>query len=341
MSYVLHEPSGDPWVVFTGDALFAGDVGRVDLLGMDRADDLAGMLYDSIFSKLLPLGDGVIVCPAHGAGSVCGSEIADRPWTTIGLERRLNPKLQHKNRDDFIPNVAKELERPPYFRQVERMNLEGPPILGTLPIPPPLSAREFAKRAEGAVVLDTRMELGFGAAHVPGALSIWLGGLAGFAGWFLPYDRPILVVNETNDSSETVQRLIRLGYDNLAGSLSGGMLAWHTAGLESGSIRTITVQELCRRLDEGERVHMLDVRSEHELEIGGRIPDAQHIHLTQLPGRLGDIPKDRAITVFCGSGMRSMIAASLLKREGFGDVRVALGGLSGWKSTKCPIETNR
>jgi hydroxyacylglutathione hydrolase len=102
-------------MVFTGDALFAGDVGRVDLLGMNQAEDMASLLHDTLFDKLLPLGDGVIICPAHGAGSVCGTAIANRIWTTIGLERRYNPKLRYRNKDEFISNVARELERPPYF----------------------------------------------------------------------------------------------------------------------------------------------------------------------------------------------------------------------------------
>jgi len=337
MSYLLHDPDGAPWVVFTGDALFAGEVGRVDLLGMDRAEELAGLLYDTLFDKLLPLGDEVIVCPAHGSGSVCGSAIAERVWTTIGLERRLNPRLQFTDRDAFIANAARELERPPYFRRMEEWNVEGAPLLETLPVPSPLSPGEFARQARDAIVLDTRMELGFGAAHVPGAHSIWLDGVPSFAGWFLPYDRPVLLVNETNDPTEAVRYLIRLGYDDLGGHLAGDMLAWHKAGRESGSIRTITVQALCRRLDQDGEPWILDVRSDEEVE-AGRIADAQHIHVTQLPDRMDEVPRDRPIHIFCGSGLRSMIAASLLRRQGWEDLAVVLGGLAGWSSTTCPLE---
>jgi len=338
MSYLLHDPDGAPWVIFTGDALFAGDVGRVDLLGMDRAEEMAGLLYDTLFNKLLPLGDELIVCPAHGSGSVCGSAIAERLWTTIGLERRLNPKLQFTDRDAFIVNTAQELERPPYFRRMEKWNLEGPPILGTLPIPPPLSTGQFAERMERGIVLDTRNEMSFGSAHVPGALSIWLGGLASFAGWFLPGDRPLLLVNETDDPTWAVRTLVRLGYDDLAGSLSGGLLAWHKAGRKSQPVEMMTVQTLCRRLDAAEPRWILDVRSAEELDQVGRIPGAHHIHLTQLPQHLGGIPRDQRVTIFCGSGLRSTIAASLLQREGWSDLAVVLGGLAGWSSTTCPID---
>ena len=337
MSYLLHDPDSAPWVVFTGDALFAGDVGRVDFLGMDRAPEMAGLLYDTIFHKLLPLGDGVIVCPAHGSGSACGGAIAERVWTTIGLERQLNPKLQFTDRDRFIANTAKKLEYPPYFEQVEEWNLRGAPRLGTLPVPTPLSPQAFAEKAQGAIVLDTRSELSFGAAHVPGALSIPLGRLPTFAGWFLPQDRPILLVNETDDPTEATRYLIRLGYDDVVGCLSGGMWAWHTAGRESSSIRMITVQELCRHLDAHEDAWILDVRSDAEVE-AAQIPDAQHIHLTQLPPRLDEVPKDRTVTIFCGSDVRATIAASLLQRAGWTDLVVVLGGLAGWSSTTCPLE---
>jgi hydroxyacylglutathione hydrolase len=173
---------------------------------------------------------------------------------------------------------------------------------------------------------------------VPGSLSIWKGGLPSFAGWFLPYNRPLLLVNEDDDPTPVVRLLIRLGYDDLAGSLSGGMLTWHMAGKKSASIKTVTTQSLCHRLDAHEELWILDVRSDEELEGEGRIPDAHHIHITQLPERLGDVPKDRRIYIFCGSGLRSMIGASLLKREGWEQLAVVLGGVAGWNSTTCPLE---
>jgi hydroxyacylglutathione hydrolase len=339
MSYLLRDPDGSPWVVFTGDALFAGDVGRVDLLGVERMKEMAGLLYETLFDKLLALPDDLIVCPAHGAGSVCGSRIAERVWTTVGLERRLNPKLRYVNRDDFVQNVARALERPPYFRRMEVLNLTGDaPWVGSEPVPVPLAVDDFVQRARDGSVVDTRDELGFGAAHVPGALSIWFGGLSSFAGWFLSYDAPLLLVNATDDPLPAARRLIRMGYDGLAGCLSGSMLAWHTAGRRSEAIELVTVQELCHRLDAGEGAWILDVRSEEELADAGRIADAHHIHITRLPAHLAEVPREQKVMVFCGSGLRSMIAASLLKREGWQDVAVVLGGLSGWSSTTCPIE---
>ncbi|NYT01777.1 MAG: MBL fold metallo-hydrolase [Methanosarcinales archaeon] len=336
MSYLLRDAAGAPWMVFTGDALFSGDVGRVDLLGMDRAEEMAGMLYHSIFRRLLPLGDGVLVCPAHGSGSVCGTSIADRPWTTLGMERMHNPRLQVMSGEEFASLVAVELERPPYFRRMEALNIQGAP-LSAIPLPPPLSPKEFAREARDAVVVDTRMEIGYGAAHVPSSQFIWHDGLASFAGWLLPYDRPLLLVSETNNPEQAVRTLLRLGYDDFAGFLAGSMLSWHMAGLESASIQTITVQELCRRLAAKAQAWILDVRAGEELARAGRIEGAVHIHVTRIPERMQEVPKDRRIYIFCGSGMRSMVAASWLKGRGWKDLVVVLGGLAGWKSLTCPI----
>jgi hydroxyacylglutathione hydrolase len=156
-----------------------------------------------------------------------------------------------------------------------------------------------------------------------------MGGLASFAGWFLTYDKPILLVNETNDPEEATRILIRLGFDNIAGYLAGGMLNWHMFGKESSSIRMINVQETCRLLDAGESIWILDVRRDGELK---------HIHITQVPKHLQEIPRDRKVHVFCGSGLRSTAVASFLQRNGWKDLAVILGGMAGWKSKRFPIE---
>lgn len=335
MSYVLHDTAGFPWVVFTGDTLFAGDVGRVDLPGLDLMVEMAEALYESLFNKLLLLGDHVIVCAGHGAGSVCGAGIVDRTWTTIGIERQHNPKLQYRDKETFVERIAVALERPPYFRRVEVLNLTGA-RLPLLPMPTPLGPGPFREAMAGAQVLDTRSEFGYSAAHVPDALSIWEDGVPSFAGWFLSYDEPILLVQPDNNVERAVRMLVRLGYTDIAGYLSGGMHAWHTAGYNSRAVRTVTVQQLCRLLDQETAPHILDVRSEEEVA-AHRIPLAQHIHLTQLPERLEEVPTDRRIYVFCGSGYRAMTAAGLLRSAGREDVQVVLGGMSGWSSTSCPL----
>lgn len=337
MSYLLHDQEGHPWICFTGDTLFAGDAGRVDLMGMDKAEEMAGMLYHSIFSRLLPLGDGVLVCPAHGPGSVCGSGIKGRTITTLGLERKHNRRLQHDTRQDFIEAMAEKMERPPYFRKMEKLNLDGPPVPGGLPMPRALTPEEFHDRMESSRVLDTRREICFASSHIPLSLSIWNDGVAGFAGWYLPYDEPLLLVTD-DDPEGTVRTLFRMGYDNIPGYLSGGMLSWHMAGLRSSSSPTLSVGEMCGILDGKDDPFILDVRSGDELSSDGRIPGALHIHATQLPEKYRKIPDDRQVYIFCGSGNRSMVAASFLQQRGYDNISVILGGLAGWNSSSCPLE---
>jgi len=341
MSYLLRDPAGIPWMLFCGDALFAGEVGRIDLLGKELAAENAGLLYESLFFRILPLGDEVILCPAHGSGSVCGELIAERFWTTIGLEKKHNARLQANSKEQFVASLLKsQPDRPPYFRRMEEVNLEGRPFLGALPSPRPLDARSFFAHYEkqNAQVLDTRQELAFAAAHVPGSQSIWLDGLASFAGWFVGYDRPILLVGEGNAIDNVAAILLRQGFDDISGFLAGGMLSWHMSGLESAAITTHTVQELCRQLDEDEPTWILDVRSDSELSKDGRIEGAQHIPVTAISERMNEVPGDRDVSIFCGSGMRSMVAASFLRARGWKNLAVILGGMAGWRSRKCPLK---
>jgi hydroxyacylglutathione hydrolase len=337
MSYLLYDVGGVPWIVFTGDTLFAGEVGRTDFLGEENLAKMTGLLYDSLVNKILPLGDHVIVCPAHGAGSVCGSGIADRYWTTVGLERLYNPRLQHKDRDEFVRDVGRMLPYAPHMETVERLNLEGVPLpSGRLPIPAPLSAEEFAARAPEAWVVDTRDLMSFSAAHVPGALALWENELSNYAGWFLTQNKPILLVCDPDRTEQVTRYLVRLGFDGIEGVLAGGMLAWHRAGLESRSIDTITVQRLCRRLDTTEETLVLDVRSDEEVE-AMPIPGAVHVPIKQIPKRMDEVPSSGELCVFCGSGVRAVVVASLLRRAGRENARVVLGGIAGWNSTSCPL----
>ncbi len=342
MSYVLHDPSGTPWMLFSGDALFSGDTGRVDLMGEGRMEEMAGLLWETIFHRFLPLGDGVILCPAHGAGSVCGGgSISPRSWTTLGLERRLNPALSYFERSLFIEKTARAHERPPYFERMEELNVQGPAPLHGLPSPPPLSPGEFGDRAGEGTVLDTRSETSFAPAHIPKALSIGRDAVAKYSGWFLPYHLPILLVDEENDHEETIRSLVRTGFDNIGGFLSGGMLSWLRAGYVVRSSGLISSEELCHRLDQGEQPFILDVRTERELDTVGRVPEAKNVPITQLPLHLHEIPCDREINVLCSSGVRSTIGASILQQFGWENVTVILGGTDAWSSTACPLEKPR
>jgi hydroxyacylglutathione hydrolase len=330
--------SDDPLGVFTGDALFVGDVGRTDFYP-DRAKEVAGMLYDSIFKKILPLGDHVLLWPAHGAGSVCGSGIADRKFSTLGYERRHNPVLRKTDRAEFIRfKVNEEHFLPPYFRRMEKWNLEGAPPLERLPIPKPLSADEFARAADGGMlVVDIRSPEAFAGAHVPKSFCLPLDMLPVFAGMFLPYDQPIgLIVEDHSQVEEAALGLARIGYDQVYGFLAKGLRAWETSGRDFDTIEAIHISELEQRLDNGEDFTLLDVRSKEEFE-SGHLRTAVHVYVGDLPSRFEQIPRRRPITTLCESGQRATIAAALLKRLGMEPVEVCLGSMAACSRVDCQV----
>jgi hydroxyacylglutathione hydrolase len=329
-----------PFAVFSGDALFVGDVGRTDFFP-GRSEEVAGMLYDSLFGKLLPLGDDVLVYPAHGAGSICGGRISAREFSTIGHERKHNRALQMTDRAEFIAfKVGENHYSPPYFRKMEEYNLKGAPTMQSLPEPCACSADEFAAQIEeGMIVVDARSPEGFGGAHIPGSLSVPLEMVPLFAGWLLPYDKPIgLVVEHTHDVETAVRYLVRLGYDGIAAYLGEGMHDWETGGRHFEGIPQVYIGEIKRRMDAGEEFTLLDVRSEQEFA-AGHLRGAVNVYLGQLPDRLGDIPAARPITCFCGSGHRAIIAASILKRNGLDRVENCLGSMAACRATACPMAT--
>jgi hydroxyacylglutathione hydrolase len=342
MSLSLIDPaSGEyPVMIFTGDALFVDDVGRIDLYGPEEAPRMAANLYDSIFKKLLPLGDGVILCPGHGAGSVCGMNIADRDESTLGIEKAQNPLLK-MGRDEFIRyKLAEKPERPHYFRQMEKYNLNGPPLLGCQPLPAPLTPAEFKKAMEeGALVVDTSEPAAFGGAHIKGSYSIWLEGLPVFAGWVLPYDRPVLlVVEDQSHVDRAVRYLVRAGYGLIAGFLKGGTEGWYNAGLPTESLSLLSVHQLKEKIDRGDDLLVLDTREQDEWE-SGHIEGALHIYVGHLEERLAEVPGDKPVAVICTVGHRAGLGASILLRAGYKDVYNVLGSVRAWVAAGFPTVT--
>ncbi|MGB9929104.1 MAG: MBL fold metallo-hydrolase [Methanosarcina sp.] len=336
MSYTLADlNSGEhPFMVFTGDALFVGDAGRTDLYGPEEAPRMAANLYDSIFNKILPLGDEVILCPAHGAGSVCGGSISEREHSTLGLERLMNPALQKTEKEEFVKYKLEEEHRfPPYFKKMEEYNLQGPPLLQCLPVPELLSPEEFkAEMEKGAVVVDTRLPHSFGGAFIKDTYGIWLEGLPAFAGWILPYDTPILLVLEEKEQLETAVRyLVRIGYDNIIGFLNGGISAWYMDALPVDNYNLISVHDLKDKLEKDEPMIILDVRGKEEWE-KGHIEEARNIYVGHLEQNLDQVPETCPIVVYCGTARRSNIAASILKKNGYEKVYNVLGSMTAWKN---------
>ncbi len=329
--------SDDPVAVFTGDALFLGDVGRTDFYP-DRAEEVAGLLYDSIFGKILPLGDHVLLYPAHGAGSVCGSGMASRDFSSVGYERRHNPALQVDSREVFVKNKVEEHHyKPPYFRQMEKYNKEGSaPSMPELPTPPALEPAEFADHMkQDAVVVDVRDPEAFASSFVPGSINIPADMIAAYAGWLLPYDRTILLVaSDPSQVADAVRPFIRLGYDNLGGYLRGGLHGWEISGRPLDTIGVMTARELKNALQAGQAPKLLDVRKIDEWETG-HLESAIHVFLGHLPDKIDEVPRDGEIVTFCGSGKRASIAASLLKRAGFEHVTNNLGSMEACQEVGC------
>jgi len=336
MSYLLREASGIPWMLFSGDTWLAGDVGRVDLLGEDRMFEMARLLHDTLFERLIPLGDQTLLWPAHGAGTVCGRAVADRPWTTLGLERRLNPLLRLHDRAAFVASVAVGLGVPPYFARVETLNLEGKaPPSNPAPLIP---ARAFAEMAADCQVIDLRSYLEYQAGHIRSTLYVGPYGIAPHGGWLLDADKPILLVTGPELSAEAARaQLARVGFDQVTGSLAEGFTAWVNRGLPIAQTRSLTVGSLCSMIERGVSPYILDVREGEEAERDGSIPGSQRIELHQLPQRLDELERGIPITVICRTGERSSIGAGLLEKAGWDDLAVLVGGISAWRSADCAL----
>ena len=330
-----------PKAVLTGDTLFIGDVGRPDLLGAKMsAPELAGMLYDSLHGKLLALPDEVEVYPAHGAGSLCGRNISSETSSTIGQQRRFNYALQPMPREEFVRMMTTDLpEAPAYFARDVALNREGAAELEELPIPPPLDARAVeALVRKGALVLDTRPPAQYGAAHVPGSLQIGLSGqFASWAGALVSTKAPIVLVAEEEEGvREARTRLARVGVENVAGYLAGGILEWDHAGLPLATTEQIAVEELHARMREGRAGSVIDVRRPAEWT-SGHIAEAVHVPLNALAERAGELARDAPVAVLCAGGFRSSIASSVLERQGFTRVTNVVGGIAAWRAANLPV----
>jgi glyoxylase-like metal-dependent hydrolase (beta-lactamase superfamily II)/rhodanese-related sulfurtransferase len=324
-----------PKAVLTGDTLFIGDVGRPDLLGEVRsAEEMAGMLYDSLHGKLMTLPDAVEVWPAHGAGSLCGRNISKETSSTIGIQRSANWALRPMSKEEFVRLLTADLpEAPAYFARDARANRDGSTLLEELPAAPPLSPADVARRRDaGAVVLDTRDSAAFGTAHVPGSVQIGLSGeFASWAGSLIDPETPIvLVAEDPNRVAEARTRLARVGLENVVGYLEGGIEAWESAGFPLAETEQITVEELAARLSSASAPTLLDVRRPGEWN-DGHIGGAHHAPLHQLPAQDLRLAPETPLATICAGGFRSSIATSLLERRGYRRVSNVIGGMAAWR----------
>lgn len=338
--YLLKDKNGKDHCVFTGDTLFVGDVGRPDLAQKGKEitmDDLAGMMYESLHSKIFPLADEVIVYPAHGPGSACGKNLGENTYSTIGEEKKSNYAMKAATKNEFIKSVTEGIAAPPqYFPINAKINKEGYESLDAVLTSgmQAFSVDEFKKLMTGEViVLDTRSGEKFTQGFIPGSINIGLDGrFAEWAGGLLPFDRSILLVTEPGKEKETIVRLARVGFNKMSGYLQGSFEAWKKEGEEIDMIVDVEPDELLMDMPHDKNLVVLDVRKPAEFA-DGHLKNAINIPLDDLtdPGNLSDIEDHHNVYIHCAGGYRSVIAASLLKRQGIHNLRNVIGG---WNQIK-------
>lgn len=329
-----------PFAVLSGGSLLVEAAGRTDLLGQERVDELTRAQFKTLREFYLGLDDGVQVWPTHVHGSPCGAAIGDKTSTTIGMERRHNALLQHADEASFREAALGDLPpKPRYYPRLKERNASSQPSAApsaaVRPLPP--AAFRSAMEGPGTVVVDTRHLLAFGGAHVPGALNIGASGhLSIWAGWMLDPDQRLLLVLDSDAAlTEVVTHLARTGFERFAGYLAGGMSAWENAGLPWQALRQLHVTEAARA-SQAQALELLDVRSPQEWQ-KGHAPGARHVFLPDLASRLDTLPRSRRIAVYCDSGYRASIAASLLQVKGF-DVANVPGSWQAWTACGLPVE---
>ncbi len=338
--YLLKDKDGKDYALFSGDTLFLGDVGRPDLAQKAAhmtQEQLAGILFDSLRNKIMPLADDVIVYPAHGAGSACGKNLSKETVGSIGEQKATNYALRaNMTREEFITEVTDGLLPPPaYFPMNVKLNKEGyANVEDIISEAKAFDAKTFelvANETE-ALILDVRHQDDFAKGHIPKSIFIGIDGQ--FAPWvgalILDIKQPILLVTPVGREEETIMRLARVGYDNTVGYLEGGFESWKKAGLDFDTVTSVSAEILQEKI--GENALVFDVRKPGEYA-AEHILDVPSTPLDFINDHLSEFPKEETFYVHCAGGYRSMIAASILKSRGYHNVIDVLGGFSAIKKT--------
>lgn len=331
--FLLKDESGKPHALFSGDTLFVGDVGRPDLSsGGMSSEELAGIMYETLQNRIIPIPDDVLVYPAHGPGSSCGKNLGPNTFSTMGDEKKSNYALQPQSREEFIKKVTSGLnEAPRYFSVNAKINQSGYGSLDEVKLRGmrALNVQEFkAALKEDVIVLDTRPATEFTTGFVPGSIFIGLEGrFAEWAGSILPFNKKILLVTPLGKEEESVIRLSRVGFDKMEGYLNGGFDAWKNAGEKTDMIIDVEADELIMDIPHDSNLTVVDVRRETEFG-DGHLEGAVNLPLQEMidVAQLAQFEDNQNLYIHCAGGYRSVIAASLLKREGLHNLRNVLGG---------------
>jgi glyoxylase-like metal-dependent hydrolase (beta-lactamase superfamily II)/rhodanese-related sulfurtransferase len=345
-TYLLKDHNGKDYAIFSGDTLFLGDVGRPDLSQKSddmTMEDLAGIQYESLRNRIMPLADDVIVYPAHGAGSACGKNMMKETVDILGNQKKMNYALRaDMTKKEFIKEVTEGLMPPPsYFPLNAKMNKEGYEDIDSIIDRGinPISVLKFEKIANdtGAIILDVRHQQDFAKAHIP--KSIFIGLKGGFAPWvgtlIADVKQPILLVVEKGEEEEAITRLSRVGFDNTIGYLEGGFSAWKESGKQFDKVTSISAQQFENEIKNNDSV-IFDVRKKSEYD-NERIDSAINTPLDVINNYLSDVPDKKDFYVHCAGGYRSMIAASILKSRGVHNLIEIKGGFKSIKETSIPL----
>ena len=338
---VVHDGSGTPYGVLTGDTLFVGDVGRPDLLGAVgfTADGLARQLHHSLHEKLLKLPDSTRVFPAHGAGSACGKNLSTETSSTIGEQRRTNYALAPMDVDDFVDAVTQgQSVAPLYFLFAAQKNQRAHELLDEqAPIAMLDADTVLARQAEGAVVIDSRDDWSFAVGHFRGSINVGLTGrFAEYVGEVMQPDTPIIVVTEEGHEQEARTRLARIGFDNVLGALAEPVKTFFLRPELTERQSRLSVEAMAERIASVKDLVLVDVRGEGEVALG-TIHGARNIPLPALLQTLDELDHAAPTVVFCAGGYRSSIASSLLRSHGFRDVSDLIGGYGAWAASNIPV----
>jgi len=341
--FLLIDENGNETALFSGDTLFLGDVGRPDLAQKAAnmtQDQLAGLLYDSLYTKILPLNDDIIVYPAHGAGSACGKNMMKETVDTLGNQKQMNYALNQPNKESFIKAVTDGLLKPPaYFAMNVAMNKKGYKNFDNVLKSglTPIAAVDFEAQAEqtGALILDTRSDKEFTKGFVPQSINIGLNG--DFAPWvgalIVDVNQPILLVTEKGKEEETITRLSRVGFDNVIGYLDGGFESWANANQEVDQVNRITAEQFSKDFYDNSKV--IDVRKESEFN-AEHVESAENLPLADINEWIHSINPNEHFYLHCAGGYRSMIAASILQARGYRNFTEVEGGFNAISLTNIP-----
>ncbi len=347
LAFLLFDPAAgsQPVALYSGDALFVGEVGRPDLLGKAETQHLARQLHHTVMVRLATLDDTLVVYPGHTAGSACGGKIGDAPSTTIGQERMTNYAFKAQSEDEFVAMVLTGLSTPPtYYPVLKQMNKEGVPLLRDLPDGVPLTSTHVAGSVTGnGLVIDARTPDEFGAGHLPGTLFAGVGpNFSAWMGWLAPYDRDlILMLTDDGQFADAQTELRRIGLDNVVGYLAGGIETWRAEGLELERLSQVSPCDLATQMaNEANDLTVLDVRSDDEWA-AGHITGAVHRFAGDIVrGITPPVEKGQPVAVICGSGYRSSVVASLLHDQGYSKLINITGGMAAWEEAGLPQQAD-